>query len=85
MLIPTAEIVVNGRRKIVNADDPRVNAHAKEKRLPEKGRQEVTRESIARMKKPDVVDLLAAHGVEGASGSLPSLRNQLTAVMFVDI
>jgi hypothetical protein len=24
MRIPTAEIVVNGRRKIVNADDPRV-------------------------------------------------------------
>lgn len=46
MRIPTAEIVVNGRRKIVNADDPRAKeaTHAKGQRLPEKGRQEkVTR------------------------------------------
>lgn len=28
MRIMTAEIVVNGKRKIVNADDPRVNANA---------------------------------------------------------
>jgi len=50
MRIPTAEIVVDGRRKIVNADDPRVNAHAKEKRLSEQqGRQKaVTRKPRAK-------------------------------------
>jgi len=85
MQIPTAEIVVNGRRKIVNADDPRVTAHAEEKGLPEEGRQEVTRSTVARMKKAEVVDLLAAHGVTDTSGSLPALRNRLIAVMFVDL
>lgn len=45
MQIPTAEIVVNGRRKIVNADDPRVKekAHAKGQGLREEGRQEAVK------------------------------------------
>lgn len=40
MRIPTVEIVVNGRRKIVNADDPRAKekAHAEGQGLREEGR-----------------------------------------------
>lgn len=42
----------------------------------------ITRESIAKMKKADVLDLLAAHGVEG-DGSLADLRKALTDIMFL--
>ena len=42
MQIPTAEIVVNGRRKIVNADDPRVKgaSNAEGQGIREEGREE---------------------------------------------
>lgn len=42
MQIETAEIVVNGRRKIVNADDPRVKEYqdAQGQGIREEGREE---------------------------------------------
>jgi len=84
--IPTAEIVVDGRRKIVNADDPRVTHE--QKAVEEKGPEEVTRTSIARMKRGEVIDLLEAHGVSEADCEgvkLPDLRAELTRIMFVDL
>jgi hypothetical protein len=45
----------------------------------------VTREGIAKMKRPEVVDLLEAHGAEIAEGaSLADLRALLVAIMFVE-
>jgi hypothetical protein len=45
MRISTAEIVVNGRRKIVNADDPRVKeaTNAEAQALREEGRKEAVK------------------------------------------
>ena len=43
----------------------------------------ITREDIANMPKSEVIDLLAAHGVEGATGKVADLREKLTAIMFV--
>ena len=43
----------------------------------------ITRESIGKMKKKDVVELLEAHGVPSASGSVGALREKLTEIMFV--
>ena len=77
MRIPTVEIVVSGRRKIVNANDPRV----KKAEAPAEG---ISPEDIDRMKRADLVELLKAHGAD-ASGKLPDLRKRLKAVMFVDI
>lgn len=53
MRIPTAEIVVNGRRKIVNADDPRVKekAHAEGQGIREEGRQEEVKPRRGRPRK----------------------------------
>lgn len=48
----------------------------------------VTRESIAKMKRGNVVDLLVAHGVEESDIEgryLPELRKMLVSLMFVDI
>lgn len=87
MSCPTAVIVVDGRRKIVNADDPRVARYG-EKAVEEKRAQEVTRAGIARMKRGAVLDLLAAHGVSEADCegvTLPDLRRRLTRIMFVDL
>ncbi len=42
----------------------------------------VTRESIAKMRKDDVIDLLKAQGVEEPDGNVPELRKQLIAIMF---
>jgi len=48
MRLPTIEIVVNGRRKIVNADDPRAsNAKA----VQEKGREEAVKRRPGRPRK----------------------------------
>lgn len=44
----------------------------------------VTREDIATMDRKDVVALLNAHGVEGATGKVADLRKWLVSVMFVD-
>jgi hypothetical protein len=43
----------------------------------------ITRESIEKMKKKEVVELLEAHGVSDASGSVGELREKLTEIMFV--
>ena len=45
----------------------------------------ITREDIAKMPKGDVLDLLAAHGVEGDSKApVADLRAQLISVVFFD-
>tara|TARA_R100000544_G_scaffold37143_1_gene27366 strand:- start:12279 stop:12497 length:219 start_codon:yes stop_codon:yes gene_type:complete len=44
----------------------------------------ITPEAIDKMKRKDVVDLLEAHGVEGATGKLSDLRKWLNSVMFVE-
>lgn len=89
MRIPTAEIVVNGRRKIVNADDPRVKDYAEGQGVRSQGRQEeMTRTDIARMKRGEVLDLLAAHGITEAECEgvkLPELKARLSGIMFVDL
>lgn len=86
MRLPTAEIVVNGRRKIVNADDPRVMDG--QEAVEEKGRaQEVTRTDVARMKRAEVLDWLDAHGIAEAQlegKPVTELRSLLSAVLFVD-
>lgn len=43
-----------------------------------------TRDEIATMKKAQVVEWLAAHGVEDAKGSVADLREALTAIMFME-
>lgn len=43
----------------------------------------ITPESIGKMKKKDVVELLEAHGVVDASGSVSELREMLLGIMFV--
>lgn len=44
----------------------------------------ITRESIADMKKADLVPLLEAHGAE-TGGKIDDLRDRLVSVMFVDL
>lgn len=44
----------------------------------------VTRESIAKMKKADVAELLQTHGADTA-GTVDEMRDRLIAVMFADI
>jgi len=49
---------------------------------------EITRESIAKMKRADVVELLEAHGLTEADcegTKLPELRDMLISAMFVDM
>lgn len=43
----------------------------------------VTPEAIDKMPRKDVIELLAVHGVEGASGKVADLRNWLKRAMFV--
>ena len=75
--IPTVEIEVDGRRKIVNADDPR----AQEASAPETPE---SREDVAKLKKPEVVMLLEAHdAVFDKTAKVDELREQLAALMFV--
>lgn len=52
-------------------------------RVVEAAPDPITPETIASMKRADVIDLLEAHGVEGATGPVGKLRDQLTAIMFV--
>lgn len=49
------------------------------------GAEPITPESIDKMKRKDVVDLLEAHGVEGATGQLPDLRKWLKRTMFAEL
>lgn len=76
MRIETVEIFVNGRRKVVNYDDPRAA-------LPETGAIP-TRSDIAQMKKADVIGWLEAHGVEAPDGKLPDLKAKLVEIMFLE-
>lgn len=43
----------------------------------------ITRESIAKMSKSDVADLLKMHGVESPDGKVADLRADLIAIMFM--
>jgi hypothetical protein len=75
--IPTVEIEIDGRRKIVNADDPRAQV-AEASEIPE------SPEDIAKLKKPEVVMLLEAHdAVFDKTAKVDELREQLSAIMFV--
>ena len=42
-----------------------------------------TRDEIAKMKKPQVVEWLEAHGVESPKGAVADLREALAEIMFV--
>ncbi|MEB3419911.1 hypothetical protein ACFSDD_11065 [Salipiger marinus] len=76
--IPTAEIVVNGRRKIVNADDPRAQA-VPERKAPE------DRAAIATMPKGEVREWLEELNIEVAKGAtVEEMRAALTGAMFPD-
>lgn len=44
----------------------------------------ITRSDIARMSKPDLIEMLEAHGVDDTSGKSPELKKRLEAVMFID-
>ena len=71
--IPTKQITVDGKTKIVNADDPRANEPV------------ITPETIAAMPKADVVEHLKAHGVDAPKGKVSELREALRNVAFLDI
>lgn len=73
--LATVQIEVNGRKKIVNADDPR--AAQKPSGLPSKS-------DIASMKKADCVEWLEAHGAD-TSGKIADLRDRLRSIMFVEV
>lgn len=50
-----------------------------------KAADEITRDDIDKMPRAEVVEMLAAHGVEGATGKVADLREWLKRVMFVDL
>lgn len=78
--IPTVEIEVNGRKKIVNADDPRATGTVEPTPIPE------SPDDVAKLKKPDVIELLEAHGAEfDPTAKVGELRDQLSAVMFTGL
>jgi len=82
--VATAEIVVNGRRKIVNADDPR--AQNGEKTMEEGRAEKVTRTDIARMSKADVAELLTMHGIDpDPKAKATDLRDMASRVIFAGI
>ncbi|MGB1215646.1 MAG: hypothetical protein ACPG4X_19910 [Pikeienuella sp.] len=70
MQIPTVKITVDGRQKIVNADDPRVSS------VP------ASPDDIDGLKKAELVELLEAHGAD-TGGTVPKLKTRLKAVMFL--
>jgi hypothetical protein len=80
--IPTKTITINGRSKIVNADDPRCGDGIQE----EKKAQEVipSKSDIAGMKKADVVEWLEAHGVVDPAGSVADLRATLRKMIYLE-
>ena len=75
--IPTVEITVNGKRKIVNADDPRAQAPEAAKAL--------TRDDIATMSGAELSDLLDMHGITDIPRKLDDRRALLTQAMFVEM
>lgn len=88
MRIPTVEIVdpETGRRKIVNADDPRAMGASDAEGLQEKGPQALTREAIAKMPKGDVAELLTMHGVDpDPKAKVAELRDMASRVIFADL
>lgn len=78
--IPTVEIEVNGRRKIVNANDPRAATSAEP--VPTVVPQ--SPEDVAKLKKPEVIELLEAHEAP-TDGNLPELKKRLCGVMFAEL
>ncbi|MEP1330563.1 hypothetical protein [Pseudophaeobacter sp.] len=44
-----------------------------------------TREEIAKMPKPELLEWLRAHGVEEPKGQIKDLRKRLTSIMFADL
>lgn len=78
--IPTAEIEIDGRRKIINADDPRVQECAARQApsVPE------SPEDVAGLKKAEVVAFLDAHGSDfDKAAKVDDLRALLIETMFV--
>ena len=73
--IPTKTIWINGRKKIVSADDPRECD----------GSGGITREAVAAMDGPDLTDLLEAHGVEDVPHRLDDRREMVTRIMFMEV
>ncbi len=53
--------------------------------VKDKAPEKITRKYIAKAKRADLVELLEAHGVADLDGfTVDELREQLTAIMFVD-
>jgi len=77
MRIPTVEIEIDGRKKIVNADDPRANSAPAASGIP-------SRSEIATMPKAQVVEWLEAHGVDAPEGKLPDLKAALVKILYVE-
>jgi len=66
----------------------RYNAQVKGETLPESKPDELTREGIAKMKRPDVVRHLHAHGFtedDCESVKVADLRDMLTSAVFVSL
>lgn len=83
MQVPTVKVADDNPRgwKIINASDFDPARHV-EYGAPEP----ITRDSIAKMKRSDVVALMEAHGVSEADCEgirVPELRERLTAIMFM--
>lgn len=67
---------------IINASDFDADVHEAFGGSGQSG--EITRETIDKMKKPDVKEYLAAHGLSDADGSVAELREELKRIMFMD-
>ncbi len=73
-----AELRAKGLKIIDARFDPNRSDEEAPKPLP-------TREEIAKMPKPDLLEWLKAHGVEEPKGQVKDLRKRLTSIMFVDL
>ena len=73
-----AELRAKGFKIIDARFDPNRSDEDGAKPLP-------TREEVAKMPKAEVVSWLKAHGVKAPEGGVSELREQLTAIMFVDL
>lgn len=86
MRVPTETIEVNGRRKTVNADDPRVADYAVSVGEPDLSEQQpMTPDDIDAMDGGDLTELLEAHGVEDIPRRLDDRREMLKSIMFVSL
>ncbi len=43
-----------------------------------------SREEVAKMPKPELVEWLEAHGIEGPEGGVADLRKSLTSILYVE-